>query len=112
MSWPSSFNNSHTDGKATPTAIRKLYDITVRCNAGKSLHLYRGMFLFFLVWTNHINCKIHILLHPTPKLWLCIQQYHSKVKTDAIVIHRDLTHHKYFRTTEKQHLSNTFWSTN
>lgn len=93
MSLPSIFNNSHTIGKATPTAICESYDITVRCNAGKSLHLYRlrGSYFnfFFDFLMNHINCKIHIILHPTHKA----QAVHSKVGTDAIVIH--LAHHKY-----------------
>lgn len=70
MSLPSSFSNSHTIGKATPTAISKSYD-TVRCNAGKSLHLYRGSYffenLFYLVWMNQINCKKTYNPTPNPK---------------------------------------------
>lgn len=32
------------------------------------------------------DTNIHIILNPTQKIQLCIQQHHSKVGTDAIVI--------------------------
>lgn len=89
MSLHSSLSPNHTIGKATPTTICESYDITVRCNAGKSLFVQMKLLLWkscFLVWMMLIDSKIHIILYPTQKIQLCIKQHHSKVGTDAIVI--------------------------
>lgn len=99
MSLPSSFNHSvssHTIGKATPTAICESYDITVRCNAGKSL-LLKKSFLFLKPG----RCGLIPQYNPKPNPKLAQAEYPAApfqlMQSPSTLPNTNTT----FRTTEK-----------